>query len=44
MTDGMTLVPWSEGQMLLRLTLATIAGGLIGWNRHRGGLQAINLW
>ena len=36
----MTLVPWSEGEILVRLTLATIAGGLIGWNRHRAGKPA----
>ena len=40
MQDAMTLVPWSEGQVLLRLALATIAGGLIGWNRHRAGKSA----
>ena len=40
MNDEMRLVAWSEGQMLLRLTLATIAGGLIGWNRHRAGKPA----
>ncbi len=40
MGNAMTLVPWTEGEVLLRLVFATMAGGLIGWNRHRAGKPA----
>lgn len=34
------LFPRSEVEMLLRLVCATVAGALIGWNRHRAGKPA----
>jgi putative Mg2+ transporter-C (MgtC) family protein len=40
MLGEMTLVPWSEGEVLLRLLCATLAGALIGWNRYRAGKPA----
>jgi putative Mg2+ transporter-C (MgtC) family protein len=40
MRDAMTLGAWSQGEVVLRLVFATLAGGLIGWNRHRAGKPA----
>jgi putative Mg2+ transporter-C (MgtC) family protein len=40
MQGHMVLVPWSEGEVLARLLCATLAGGLIGWNRYRAGKPA----
>ena len=40
MVQNALIFPWTEGEMLLRLVCATIAGGLIGWNRHRAGKPA----
>jgi len=40
MVQNLLIFPWAEGEMLLRLVCATVAGGLIGWNRHRAGKPA----
>jgi putative Mg2+ transporter-C (MgtC) family protein len=38
---GWMATPWSsETHVLLRLVSATLAGGVIGWNRHRVGKPA----
>ena len=40
MPQDVAHVSWSEWEMLLRLVCATMAGALIGWNRHRAGKPA----